>query len=93
MFVIVLMVEVLQTALIKFFTFSCLGCHCLCTSVFVIVLMVEVLQTALVRAFAHGAMDHQIDPSWWTQWAISRSSQCSMTSVKKAVVCVILSVG
>ena len=23
----------------------------------------------------------RIDPSWWTQWAISRSSKCSMTGV------------
>ena len=24
----------------------------------------------MVRAFAQGAMDHRIDPSWWTHWAI-----------------------
>ena len=29
----------------------------------------------MVRAFAHGAMGRRIDPSWWTHWAISRSSQ------------------
>ena len=45
-----------------------------------------------VRAFAHGAMGRRIDPSWWTHWAISRSSQCYMTGVTKAVVCAILSV-
>ena len=45
----------------------------------------------MVRAFAHGAMGRRIDPSWGG--AISRSSQCSMTGITKAVVCVILSVG
>ena len=35
----------------------------------------------------------QIDPSWWTHWDISSSSQCSTTSVTKVVVCAILSVG
>ena len=43
----------------------------------------------MVRVFAHGAMGRQIDPSWWTHLP----SQCSMTGVTKAVVCVILSVG
>ena len=38
-------------------------------------------------------MGRRIDPSWLTHRAISRSSQCSMTGVTKAVVCVILSVG
>ena len=42
------------------------------------------------RDVAHGAMGRRIDPSWWTDWAISRSSQCSTTGVTKAVVCVIL---
>ena len=37
----------------------------------------------MVRAVVHGAMGRQIDPSWWIHWAISRSSQCSMTGVKK----------
>ena len=46
----------------------------------------------MVRAFAHGAMGHQINPSWWYHRAISRSIQCSTTGVKKAVVFVILSV-
>ena len=27
--------------------------------------------------FAHGARGRRIDSSWWTHWAISRSSQCS----------------
>ena len=48
---------------------------------------------SVVRAFAHCAMCPQIDPSWWTHWTISRSSQCSMTDVTMTVVCVILSVG
>ena len=43
--------------------------------------------SSMVRAFAHGAMGRQIDPSWWTHWAISRSSKCSTTDVTKAVVC------
>ena len=47
----------------------------------------------VVRTFAHGVMGHRIDPSWWTHWAISHSSQCSTTGVLKAVVCAILSVG
>ena len=41
----------------------------------------------MVRAFTHGAMGRQIDPSWWTHQAISRSSQCSTTGSTKAVVC------
>ena len=47
----------------------------------------------MVRAFTHSAMGHRIDPSWWTHWAISCSSQCSMTGVTKAMVWSILSVG
>ena len=49
--------------------------------------------SSVVRAFAHGAMDRRIDPSWWTHWAIFRSSQCSTTGVTKVVIYVILSVG
>ena len=49
--------------------------------------------SSVVRAFAHGAMDHRIDPSWWTHWAISHSSQCPTTGVTMAVICIILSVG
>ena len=30
--------------------------------------------------------------SWWNNWALSRSSQCSTTGVTKAVVCAMLSV-
>ena len=48
---------------------------------------------SVVRAFANGSMGRRIDPSWWTHWAISRSSQCSTTGLAKAVVCVILPVG
>ena len=44
------------------------------------------------RASAHGAMGCGIDPSW-THWAISRSSQCSMTGVTNTMVCDILSLG
>ena len=47
----------------------------------------------VLRVFTHGVMGHWIHHSWWTYWAISRSSQCSTTGVTKAVVCVILSVG
>ena len=39
-----------------------------------------------------GAMGRRIDPSWWTHGDISRFSQCSTTSVTKAVVCVIMCV-
>ena len=53
----------------------------------------DVWCSSVVRAFARGAMGRPIDPSWWTHWAISRSSQCSTTGVPNAVVCVILSVG
>ena len=49
--------------------------------------------SSMVRVFAHGAMGCRIDPSWWTYWAISHSSQCSTTGITKAVVCVILAVG
>ena len=38
--------------------------------------------SSVVRAFAHGTMDRRIDPSWWTHWAISCSSQCSMTDIR-----------
>ena len=34
--------------------------------------------SSVVRAFALGAMGLRIDPSYWTHWAISRSSQCSI---------------
>ena len=49
--------------------------------------------SSMVNAFAHGAMGRRIDPSWWTHWAICRSSQCSTTGVTKAVVCFILYMG
>ena len=45
---------------------------------------------SVVRVYDHGAMGCQINPSWWTNWAIFRSSQCSTTGVTKAVVCAIL---
>ena len=28
-------------------------------------------------------MGRRIDPSWWTHWVISRSSQCSTTGIKR----------
>ena len=40
------------------------------------------------RSSFHGLMGHQINSLWWTHWVIS----CSMTSVIKAVVFIILSV-
>ena len=39
--------------------------------------------SSVVRAFTHGTMGCRIDPSWWTHWAICRSSQCSTTGVTK----------
>ena len=47
----------------------------------------------MVRVFAQCVIGRRIDLSWWTHWAISRSSQCPTTGVTKAVVCVILFVG
>ena len=50
----------------------------------------------MVRAFDDGAMGRWIYPSWGgpIELFLSQcSSQCSMTGVTKAVVCVILSVG
>ena len=37
-------------------------------------------------------MGRRVDPSWWTHWAIFRSSQYSTTGITKAVACAILSV-
>ena len=45
------------------------------------------------RASDLGVMGHQINPLWWTRWAISCSSQCSMIGVTKAVICTLLPVG
>ena len=47
----------------------------------------------MVRAFAHGAMGCLIDPLGWTHRVISRSSQCSTTSVTEAEVCAFMFVG
>ena len=44
------------------------------------------------RAFTHSAVCHRIDPTLWTHRDISRSSQCSMTGLRKAMACDILSV-
>ena len=49
--------------------------------------------SSVVIVFAYGAMGRWSGPLWWTDWAISRSSQCPTTGVTKAVICVILSVG
>ena len=48
----------------------------------------------MVRAFAHGAMSHQIDPSWGgpIELFLDRASAIK-AGVIKAVVCTILSVG
>ena len=69
-------------------------CVCICMYECMYVCSTEegVRCSSVVRTFANGAMGHRVDPSWWTNRAISHSSQCSMTSVKKAMVCVILSV-
>ena len=53
----------------------------------------RVICSSEVIALAHGTMGRRIDPSWWTHWAISCSSQCPTTGVTKTVVCIILSVG
>ena len=45
--------------------------------------MVGARCSSVVRVFAHGVMDRRIDPSWWTHWAISRSSQCCTTGATK----------
>ena len=42
-------------------------------------------RSAMVRAFAHVAMGRRIDPSWWTHWTISHSSQCSTMGVTKVM--------
>ena len=46
-----------------------------------------------IRASAHGAMGRRIYTSWRTHGDMSPSSQCSETSITKAVVSNILSVG
>ena len=51
------------------------------------------LYTTVVRAFTHGVMGRWIDPSLWTHYVISRSSQCSTTGVAKVVICAILPAG
>ena len=52
--------------------------------------MIEARCSSVVITFAHRTMGRQIDPSWRTHWAISRSSQCSTTGVTKDVVCAVL---
>ena len=47
--------------------------------------------SSAVRAFAHGAMGHQIDPSWGGP--IELFLVAATTGVTKAMVYVILSVG
>ena len=53
-------------------------CHtnhawCILCNVFYTPLMGGARCSSVVRAFAHGVMGRWIDPSWWTQWAISHS--------------------
>ena len=59
--------------------------HCTMLYWYLIKCLVSIIKGARciseVRAFAHGAMGYRIDPSWWTHWAISHSSQCSTTGV------------
>ena len=44
--------------------------------------------SSMVRTFAaHGVMVCRIDPSWWTNWGISHSSQCSTTGVTGCGMC------
>ena len=40
---------------------------------------------------SHSAMSCQVNPSWWTHWAISHSSQCSTIGITKTTVYAILS--
>ena len=47
----------------------------------------------MVRAFAHGAMGHQIDPSWGGPIELFLIPASAPRLVTKAVVCAILSVG
>ena len=47
----------------------------------------------MVSVFTHGVMGRRIGPPWWTDYTVSRSSQCSTTGVPTAMVCAILSVG
>ena len=61
----------------------CTNLHSLCLSVFFflsffffLLSLFRARCSSMVRAFVHGAMGRRIDPSWWTHWAISRSSQC-----------------
>ena len=58
------------------------------------VLFNNVLNTFYLRFYGIGSSEvgSPIDPSWWTYWHISRSSQCSTTGVTVAVVCTILSI-
>ena len=55
----------------------------LCTCLLMVISPHGVRCSSVVRAFAHGAMGHQINPSWYTHRAVSVSSQCSTTGIKK----------
>ena len=60
---------------------TCTHCVCLCFSFFLsffffLLSLFRARCSSVVRAFVHGAMGRRNDPSWWTHWAISRSSQC-----------------
>ena len=70
---------------LQFITVSVNQINVLCVSVLSHVWnMFGATCSSVVRVFAHG---RRINPSWWTHWAISSSSQCSMTGVTKAVIC------
>ena len=43
--------------------------------------------SSVVEQHVHGAMDHWIDPSWWTHWAVFLSSQCSFWFNKGCGMC------
>ena len=41
------------------------------------------------RVSTHGVVGHRIDSIWWTHCVISCSNQCSITGVRKIVMCTI----
>ena len=70
--------------------FSCFGYQCLLyVSLFIVRLRLVVIWEQIVT---HAVIGCQIEPSWWTHWAISSSSQY-LTGVTNAVICAILYVG
>ena len=55
--------------------------------------MIHTTKGVRYRVLTPAAVDPQINPSWWTHWAILYSIQCSTTGIIKAAVYAILSVG